>query len=224
MKKKVLVTLLVIALALVSVSAKDLGIKVGGELGWGIQTGSIKGESQSYDSDDMKTTNNGFSLNLTGEYAFDKNWSVKADFGLMFAGKAKSEMAGEDISDVMESSGLYIDFAVDGKYTYAINKQFSVSGLAGVELVSGYLAKIKNADEDDLKELKNTGFGINLGVEGGYNLNDDITIVAGFDFSWLFINTNAMVKDAKEDAKKYGYKLSVANFFMRPYVGATYAF
>ena len=48
MKKKVLVTLLVIALAIVSVSAKDLGIKVGGELGWGIQTGSAK-----FDSDEV---------------------------------------------------------------------------------------------------------------------------------------------------------------------------
>ena len=224
MKKKVLVTLLVIALALVSVSAKDLGIKVGGELGWGIQTGSLKIGESSYE-EYMKTTNNGFAINLTGEYAFDKNWSVKADFGLMFAGKAKSEVSDEgDISYLMESSGLYIDFAVDGKYTYAINKQFSVSGLAGIEMVSGYLAKLKEVDDEDLKHSKNTGFGINLGVEGGYNLNDDITIVAGFDFSWLFINTNSMIKEAKEKADKKGYKLSVANFFMRPYVGATYAF
>ena len=221
MKKKVLVTLLVIALALVSVSAKDLGIKVGGELGWGIQTGSVKGESQSYDSDDMKTTNNGFSLNLTGEYAFDKNWSVKADFGLMFAGKAKSEMAGEDISDVMESSGLYIDFAVDGKYTYAINKQFSVSGLAGIEMIYGYLAKFGTSDDED---NKNFGIGVNFGVEGGYNLDDKITITAGFDFSWLFINSNKEINDMAKETKDAGGKVTIVNLYMRPYVGATYAF
>ena len=220
MKKKVLVTLLVIALAIVSVSAKDLGIKVGGELGWGIQTGSIKGESQSYDSDDMKTTNNGFSLNLTGEYAFDKNWSVKADMGLMFAGKANVSI--ESASRTAEkASGAYFDFAVDGKYTYAINKQFSVSGLAGIEMIYGYLAKFGTSDDED---NKNFGMGVNFGVEGGYNLDDKITITAGFDFSWLFINSNKEINDMAKKTKDAGGKVTIVNLYMRPYVGATYAF
>ena len=221
MKKKVLVTLLVIALALVSVSAKDLGIKVGGELGWGIQTGSSKINVASYDSSEMKTTNNGFSLNLTGEYAFDKNWSVKADMGLMFAGKSK--FTTEGVSETAEkASGVYFDFAVDGKYTYAINKQFSVSGLAGIEMVSGYLAKLGTSRDEEY--LKNFGMGLNFGVEGGYSLNEKITITAGFDFSWLFINTSKLVEKAKEEAKNNGGKVSIVNLYMRPYVGATYAF
>ncbi len=220
MKKKVLVTLLVIALALVSVSAKDLGIKVGGELGWGIQNGSAKFSKGSTTFEGIKESNNGFAINLTGEYAFDKNWSVKADMGLMFAGKTKLTIDGES-GNAKENSGVYFDLAVDGKYTYAINKQFSVSGLAGIEMVSGYLAK--TGEEDD-EELQNVGIGLNLGVEGGYNLNDKITITAGFDFAWLFINTNKFINDLAKEVKDEGGKATITNLYVRPYVGATYAF
>ena len=220
MKKKVLVTLLVIALALVSVSAKDLGIKVGGELGWGIQTGSAKFDSDKYEITTVKESNNGFALNLTGEYAFDKNWSVKADMGLMFAGKANVSI--ESASRTAEkASGAYFDFAVDGKYTYAINKQFSVSGLAGIEMIYGYLAKFGTSDDED---NKNFGMGVNFGVEGGYNLDDKITITAGFDFSWLFINSNKEINDMAKKTKDAGGKVTIVNLYMRPYVGATYAF
>ena len=120
-----------------------------------------------------------------------------------------------------KSSGLYFNFAVNGKYTHSINKQFSVSGLAGIEMVYGYLAKFGTSEDD---QYKNFGMGVNFGVEGGYNLDDKITITAGFDFAWLFINSNKEINDMAKETKDAGGKVTIVNLYMRQYVGATYAF
>lgn len=227
MKKKVLVTLLVIALALVSVSAKDLGIKVGGELGWGFESLIFKVSDGNEEWKGEKVKNNGFSVNLTGEYDFNKNWGVKASFGMMFAGKASASVGNyatgwNDWFSLKEKSGLFIDFAVDAKYTYSINKNISVSGLAGIELLSGYLAK--TGDEETDEKNNNFALGINAGVEGSYLIADNISLNAGANFSWMFVNNCETFDSIRDDASEDGSKCSIHGFYIRPYVGATYAF
>lgn len=234
MKKKVLVGLLVLALAVAGLSAKDLGIKVGGELGWGIDIARMRIEEDDGYNSKTKAVNNGFAANLTGEYDFNETWGVKASFGMMFAGKTNlkhSDSEGDSWSQKLtENAGLYIDFAVDGKYTYAINDKISVSGLAGFELVSGYLAKGKGllgtslgtrSSDEDLSIFKNTAIGVNGAVEGSYKVTDKITVSGGVSAAWFFINTTKLVdyfKDLDDVVK------GVASFYIRPYVGATYSF
>ena len=227
MNKKVLVVLMVLVLSVGGLFAKDLGIKVGAQLGWGFDIGSLTNKTQDVA---IKAKNNGFAFNFTGEYAIDKDWSVKANFGMMFAGKTTLVNIEDTNSQSMKSdtsAGLYIDVAVDAKYTYAINKEISVAGLAGFELVSGHLLKdyysmgyaLGWSDED----FNNVAFGLNLGVEGSYKITDEISVVGGVTGAWFFVNSSKAVKDVVDEWKEDGDKVGLASFYIRPYIGATYA-
>jgi hypothetical protein len=233
MNKKSLVVLLVLVLAISGLFAKDLGIKVGGQLGWGFDIGRMSNTEADGDKTVVKAKNNGFAFNLTGEYDIDKNWGVKANFGMMFAGKTNMSIVNEDDDEDWtfdERAGLYIDFAVDAKYTYAINKEISVSGLAGLELVAGHLLKdyyskgmvlasIKYEDSD----FYNVAFGLNLGVEGSYKITDEISVVGGVTGAWFFVNSSKVVNETVEHWKVTSDKVGVASFYIRPYIGATYS-
>ncbi len=239
MNKKSLIVLLVLVLALSGLFAKDLGIKVGGQLGWGFDVGRMKivGDDE-YKL--MKAKNNGFAFNLTGEYDFDENWGVVANLGMMFAGKTTfvnqdSEGAlDSDNQQLNDRAGLYVDFALDAKYTYAINEKVSVAGLAGLELVAGQLVKswssfvpcslVESEPEEQDSDLYNVALGLNLGVEGSYKITDKISIVGGATGAWFFVNTSKAVNDYAARAETGGCKVSVASFYIRPYVGATYSF
>jgi hypothetical protein len=238
MNKKVLAVLLVLVLAVSGLFAKDLGIKVGGQLGWGFDIGRMKLTDSSGEVSGVKVENNGFAFNLTGEYDFDQNWGVKANFGMMFAGKAGLTHVDEEGSTPIPlqkeiNSGLYIDFAVDAKYTYAINDTISVAGLAGLELVSGYFTKdpyyaaightLGTGSNDDISPLYNVAFGINLGVEGSYKITDEISVVGGVTGAWFFVNSAKIIKSYRDEWSDSGEKISVASFYIRPYIGATYA-
>ena len=236
MNKKSIIVLLVLVLALSGLFAKDSGIKVGGQLGWGFDIARMKTDDKNGDEDSvitMKAKNNGFAFNLTGEYDFDKNWGVVANLGMMFAGKTTLVITqvGQDKGEVSldTKAGLYIDFALDAKYTYAINEKVSVAGLAGLELVAGHLAKdyeksgtTLNSEGYTDSNFYNVAFGLNLGLEGSYKITDEITVVGGATGSWFFVNTAKIVNVLEQDD---GYKVSgVASFYIRPYVGATYSF
>ena len=232
MKKKVLVTLLIVALAVASVSAaKSTGIKVGVELGLGIDTFKSKTTGTFIGNESTKTfkhKNSGFAANLRAEYAFDENWSVKADGGIMIAGKATTTVSGSDSKTTEnEASGVFGNVALDGKYTAAINKQFSASAFAGLELAVGHIYKTGSEDFD--KKLNNVAFGLNFGGEFGYVINKEFSIVAGCDFAWFFVNANDVYKNDSKDLSYSGSsilsaKVSNTSLSLRPYVGATYAF
>lgn len=231
MKKKVLVTLLVIALAVVSVSAKDSSMKLGVELGYGFNTvkNTATGSTILGTETTLKTNykNNGFAVNLSGEYLIDNNWSVKVDVGMMFAGKAKIKSGDSDAATASEISGLYMNYALDAKYTHVLNKDFSISGLAGLELVTGHIYKTGNEDGD--KKLRNTAFGVNFGAELTYAVDKHFSIVAGCDFAWLFVNNCEYLK-TDDGSITVGSKVfasaksSNTSLGYRPYLGATYAF
>ncbi len=226
MKKKVLAVLLVLAIAVTAVSAKEVGVKVGAELGWGFDvvksTRTLKLKSS--DSLVRKFYNNGFTGNLTAEYDFNEYFGVKASFGLMFAGQAKAKTGDSDKEEIgTEKSGTYIDAALDAKYSVALSDTLSLSGLAGVEIVSGYISKYSSSDENEY--TKNFAFGFNAGAELSYDIAKNIDINFGCTVAWLFTN-NAKILEGKtlkiNDTEIYSYKST--SFFVRPYVGCTYAF
>lgn len=206
-------------------------MKLGVELGYGFNTvkNTATGSTILGTETTLKTNykNNGFAVNLSGEYLIDNNWSVKADVGMMFAGKAKIKSGDSDAATASEISGLYMNYALDAKYTHVLNKDFSISGLAGLELVTGHISKTGNEDAD--KKLRNTAFGVNFGAELTYAVDKHFSIVAGCDFAWLFVNNCEKLK-AKDDSYVIGSttllsaKSSNTSLGYRPYLGATYAF
>ncbi len=234
MNKKSIIVLLVLVLALSGLFAKDSGFKVGGQLGWGFDTGIMK-DTDANSTVIVKAKNNGFAFNLTGEYDFDKNWGVVANVGMMFAGKSTfvTQHADEDpdTAKTAKRAGLYVDVALDAKYTYSINEKISVAGLAGLEMVSGHLLKGYNewdevtaySDAFEDSELYNVAFGLNLGLEGSYKITDDISVTGGVTGAWFFVNTSKAVKIVTNAWKEDGDTFSVANFYIRPYIGVTYA-
>jgi len=144
---------------------------------------------------------------------------------MMFAGKTTfvNQDSEETPSSVLTNrAGLYIDFAVDAKYAYAINEKVSLAGLAGLELVSGYMAK-NDIGDSSVSTLYNVAFGLNLGVEGSYKITDKISVVGGATGSWFFVNVSKAF-DTYREGKDKDDKFGVASFYIRPYVGATYSF
>ena len=226
MKKKVIAVLLVLVLVAGAVSAKEVGVKVGAELGWGFDT--VKSTStlklKSSESSTTKYKNNGFAGNLTAEYDFNEYFGVKASFGLMFAGKGTAKVDSADKQEIgTEKSGTYIDAALDAKYSVALSDSLSLSALAGVEIVSGYIYKTSSSDANEY--LKNFAFGLNAGAELSYDIAKNIDLNVGCTVAWLFTN-NAKLLEGKSlkvnNTELYGYKST--SFFIRPYVGCTYAF
>lgn len=233
--KKFLTVLLVLCLVLTGLSAGSF--RAGAELGWGFDIAKYKGSfsllGYSYEIE-QKIKNNGFSANIVGEYDFTKNIGIKASAGMMIAGKAKGEVkksaTGED-GDSTEmkgdkSSGLWLDFAFDGKFTFPVNEKFSISGLTGLELMYGALMKEDGVSDDYLKKMKNLAFGANIGVEVSYMVIENLRINAGVTGAWFFVNKCDFIDEqdkAYKDATS-SWKSSKSSFYIRPYVGATYAF
>lgn len=220
--KKVLTVLLVLVLAVSAVSAAK--VKVGAELGYGIDILKASGKM-----DEMKGSytylNNGITANLTGEYDLNEELGVKLSAGVMYGFKAKIiEKLGSDkeITTCPKNSGIYFDVLLDAKYSFNFSKQFAVAGLGGVEMVYGHFTK--SGDKEADKETKNLAFGVNAGVEVSYMVIDNLYINGGVSVSWLFVNTNKILNEMKKAAKESGGKISINSFYIRPYVGATYAF
>ena len=234
MKKKVIAVLLVLVLVAGAVSAKEVGVKVGAELGWGFDivkstlTTKVLSKSTSTVS---KYYNNGFAGNLTAEYDFNEYFGLKASFGLMFAGQTKTSSKTGDSDEVTatrdEKAGTYIDAALDAKYTVKLADSLSLSALAGVELVSGHVLK---TDSDDLnKDYKNLAFGLNAGVEFSYEVAKNVNLNVGFSAAWLFVNNAKALKESGSSTVIGGKTLTSASYkasslYFRPYVGCTYAF
>lgn len=234
MKKKLLAVLLVAALVLTALSAKEVGVKVGAELGWGFDivktkaTGTVAGKSITSNG---KYNNSGFAGNLTAEYALSDYFSVKGSFGLMFAGQTKTTSKTGDSDAVTatrdEKAGTYFDIVLDAKYTVSLAKDLNLSALAGIEMVSGHI--LKTDDEDLNKDYSNFAFGINAGAEVTYAINKNVDLNLGCSFAWLFVNNAKALKESNNSTVVGGTTLmkasySATSFYIRPYVGATYSF
>ena len=228
MKKKVIAVLLVLVLVAGAVSAKEVGVKVGAEFGWGFDvvnskaTGTVLGKSVTSTG---KYKNNGFAGTLTAEYDFNEYFGVKASFGLMFAGKGTAKVDSADKQEIgTEKSGTYIDAALDAKYSVALSDSLSLSALAGVEIVSGYIYKTSSSDANEY--LKNFAFGLNAGAELSYDIAKNIDLNLGCTVAWLFTNNAKILegKSASDSTTDSGISYKSTSFYVRPYVGCTYAF
>ena len=213
--KKVLTVLLVLALAITALSAAN--IKVGAEVGFGIDTIKYTGKKSGTEKK-HSLVNKGISANLTGEYGFNDNLGVKLSAGVMYGFKAKEDSKKSD-----KNSGIFFDVLVDAKYSFNISEKLSLAGLGGVEVLYGNLKKSSSGVDS---ENKNTNFalGVNAGLEVAYKLIDNLSINGGVSASWMFVNTGNWMKHNKKMLNA-GDKFAVKyNLYIRPYVGAQYAF
>lgn len=229
MNKKSLVILLVLVLAVSGLFAKDSGFKIGGQVGWGFNIERLKFESDAV----AKAKNNGLACNLLGEYAFNENWGIVANVGMMFAGKTTQTFKSDTI-DKKESDdrgGLYVGCVLDLKYTYVINEKSSCASLIGLDFSSGHFTKNSNSSSSTSgsgayysdNDFYTISFGVNLGVEYSYKITDRIAFVGGASGSWYFVNSSKYLKGSSiiSSAEK---EKSYYTFFFHPYVGALYAF
>ena len=236
MKKKVIAVLLVLVLVAGAVSAKEVGVKVGAELGWGFDIVKLTDSGKVALSDKTGTItnkykNNGFSATITAEYALSEYFSVKGSFGLMFAGQTKQTVKAGDKaatdSTFDKKAGTYIDAALDAKYTVKLSDDLSLSALAGIEMLSGYIYKTEY--EDLNKDYKNFSFGLNVAPELSYAINKNVSLTLGCNLAWFFVNNAKLLESSENSLTIQGYSLasakrSATSFFIRPYVGCTYAF
>ena len=234
MKKKALAVLLVLALFVTAASAKDVGVKVGGELGMGFDIvkttakGTFAGNTVTQKGSFL---NYGFQGSFTAEYEFTDELSLKASVGLMFAGKTKTTSKFGDSDTVTntrnENGGTYLDVILDAKYKLVDKKNYSFALLGGVEMVSGHVLKTGNEDTD--KDYKNLALGLNAAPELSFSINKNVDINIGASFSWLFYNNAKALKESSSAAEISGKTLlsasySATSFYIRPYAGCTYSF
>lgn len=255
--KKILTVLLVLCLAYTGLYAGNF--RVGTEVGWGFDI--FRTRSSDYcpkrdlsSSSNLKPeytkillTNSGFSVNLVGEYAFTKNWGIKASIGFMFAGKEKLnfELKAVDVTGFPSQSvnlneeytsgirsGKYFDFVFDGKYSLNITEKLSISMLFGVEIFLGNLIFEMDSTEKLERNSKRFAFGVNITVEVSYMVIENLRINFGAAFASFFLDkcdfTKELINHATttmSDLASYSsYKQFTGGFYIRPYVGATYAF
>ncbi len=232
MKKKLLVLLLVAALALTTVAAKDAPFKVGAQFGWGFDNfyarSKFTNDSSTFSDVLTKVKNNGIAATVVGEYELSDNFALRANVGIMYAGKAKvsvinkkSSSEGTEVTK-SEKSGLYFDATFCLKYTLSLSNELSLSAVGGVELLTGKIFKTGNADTDN--SLKNLAFGLNLAGEVAYKINSNIYLNGGVSASWFMINNNEYFKESESKYGQYKYSYKVNSLYFRPYVGMTYAF
>lgn len=232
MKKKLIVVMLALALVLSAVSAKDVPFAVGAQLGWGFDT--LYGRSKGTSGDTIvvdstrKYANNGVALNVIGEYELSDSFAIRANLGMMYAGKAtytltdNKNQKDNTSSTYSEKSGLYFDVAAGLKYKVDFSKTLSLSGIAGVELLSGKLYKTGNTDTDN--KAKNLAFGLNLALEVSYKINKNFYLNGGVSSSWFMINNTEAISSQESSVGSYKYTRKINSLYFRPYAGMTYAF
>lgn len=233
MKKKVLIVLLVSALVLTGLAAKDTSaLKVGAQFGWGFDL--IKSTAKTtVGSSTTKTTtqykNNGFDMALTGEYDFNNKTGVRLTAGMMIMGKPyyKYKDGEYKAAAVDQNSGVTGDFSLDFVYTHAFDKNLGISVLSGAEMMIGYVYKTGNADSD--KKAKNLALGVNIGGEFSYKASKNLYITGGVSGALFFVNNAEILKNSKNSivvgsTTLADAKYSTISLLLRPYIGAQYAF
>ena len=207
MNKKVLFFALVLVIAVGSVFAAKADMKVGAQLGYGGRSLSVTSEGMSY----IKT-NNGFYGAFTFEYGVTDAISVKAEAGIntMGHGSTKEDISGSKWNKDSDATPVNFALFVGAMYNYVINKEITVYGGAGIDMLIGKWR------EDVTSSYINTNTAIGLGLEAGasYKIDKQFSVNAGAKFAWQFIN-------ACEDFKKNNAK--VTSLAYKAYAGVTYS-
>ena len=121
---------------------------------------------------------------------------------------------------------MYFDFATDFKYSIPVNKDFALSGLAGIEMLYGSLSRESGLTDDEKKMTKNFALGLNVGLEASFEVIENLYINGGVTGAWFFVNKCEAIETMKDAMNMFGanVKMSSSSFYIRPYLGATYAF
>jgi opacity protein-like surface antigen len=208
MNKKVLVFALVLVLAVGSVFAAKADMKVGAQLGYGGRSLIIHTE---YEGGGSTILNNGFYGVFTFEYGVTDAISVKAEAGINTMGhtNTKAEL-GSTWYKASDSTPVNFALFVGAMYNYSINKELTVYGGAGIDMLIGKWR------EDATGSVIHASTAIGLGLEAGasYKINKQFSVNAGAKFAWQFIN-------ACEDFKKHDAK--VTSLAYKAYAGVTYS-
>jgi opacity protein-like surface antigen len=206
MNKKVLVIALVLVLAVSSVFAAKADMKVGAQLGYG-------GRSLTATDNNLRATlaSNGFYGAFTFEYGVTDAISVKAEAGINTMGTMvlymKNTKTGETANPTESPYKTPVNFTlfVGALYNYAINKEFTVYGGAGIDVLMGLAA-------EDMDDTFNAGIGLGLELGASYAIDKQLSVNVGGKFGWHFINTNENYKDEKFTGLAY-----------KAYAGVTYS-
>jgi opacity protein-like surface antigen len=203
MNKKVLVVVLVLVLAVGSVFAAKSDMKVGAQLGYGGRTVIENAK----DGDVYKLFNNGFYGAFTFEYGITNAISVKAEAGINTMGTLIEKYNDED-PEPWDSTPVNFTFFAGAFYNYAINKEITVYGGAGFDMLIGNFEKESTNKAD-------VGFGLGLEAGASYKINNQISVNAGGKFAWHFVNTrNYNFYDSDSKISQLTYKA---------YAGVTYS-
>ena len=177
MNKKVLIFALVLVLAVGFVFAAKADMKVGAQMGYDGRT--LVEKTEKYGT--YKYVNNCFYGAFTFEYGVTDAISVKAEAGINTKGNLLEKKATGDINDSLGTTPVNFTLYAGAMYNHAINKDFTVYGGAGLDMLIGKV---------DVKDKK-TSLGAGIGLEAGisYKINNQFSVNAGAKFAWHFINS-----------------------------------
>lgn len=204
MNKKVLVVVLVLVLAVGSVFAAKSDMKVGAQLGYGGRSFILN-----VNSSEAAYVNNGFYGAFTFEYGVTDAISVKAEAGINTMGTTVVKMGSKPQTDPNGATPVNFALFVGAMYNYAINKEITAYGGAGVDMLIGYISTEKDSS--------NMAIGLGLELGASYKINKQISVNVGGKFGWQFINTfDFHTGDASDKIKKN-------NLAYKAYAGVTYS-
>lgn len=206
MKKAFIIVLMVCLTFGMAFAAKKADIKVGAQAGYGSTTmnGSVTVlNTTTY----TKYSQGGFYFAATGEYGVNENVGIKAGFGINTYSDAKISVKigsgdwNSQSSTDNDNLPLQMILSVAPVYNYELNKEITVSGAAGLEMMMG-----KESTADDAKTKVEVGFG--LEATASYALNKQLSVGGGIKFAMLF---------GSRDDNSYRYSS------VKAFAGATYA-
>lgn len=203
MNKKIFVIVLIVCLTFgMAFAAKKADIKVGAQVGYGSATAKT-----SYSNSTYKYQQGGLYIAANAEYEIKENIAVKAGLGIntFSAAKGSVKIGSGDWHSYsatdLDNIPMQFLISVAPVYNYELNKEVTISGAAGLELMLG-----KESKATDAKTKMEFGFGIEAAAS--YALNKELSVGGGIKFGMLFGNKN-----------DHSYNYSTVKAF----AGATYA-
>lgn len=201
MKKAFIIVLMVCLTFGMAFAAKKADIKVGAQAGYGSTT--YKGEILTIP---YKGTQGGLYVAATAEYGLKDNIGVKAGFGINTYSDVKlSAKIGDSWQTKTASDSdklpLQMVLSVAPVYNYELNKELTISGAVGLEMMMG-----KESKSSDAKTRVEAGFGVEGTVS--YALDKQLSVGGGFKWAMLFGSRND---------NSYNYSS------VKAFAGATYA-
>lgn len=204
--KKAFSIVIVVCLAFGVAFAAKGAVKVGGQIGFGIENISMKKSPYG-----LNMSKNGFYLAATGEYGITNEILCKAEFGFATgASKHKTTVDGEEFSSSTYDAPINFFGYVGGEYSIEINKQINILAGAGLDFGFGKLADYY--DDGDFR------LGAAVEAAGVYNINKGLDVRLGARFAFYFLDSNSELKnvyDAYDNHSHFGLKI---------FAGCTYAF